>query len=125
MVTRIAYKNLGTLPDIINKAVAMKYFFYAATPPSSPLKQDKFPYLNDKDLTKEQRSRLVSRLEYESKSISRRFAILVARTGRSLKQFNITVKELRTLFGNDDKVLKALGKTKDLDKAMLKISKLC
>ena len=75
-------------------------------------------------MSKEERNDLVADLEYQSKCISRKFQVLVARTGRALKQANATVSELRTLFGKDDKILKALKKTKDLDKAMLKLSKL-
>ena len=75
-------------------------------------------------MSKEDRDDLVAELEYRSKRIGRKFQVLVARTGRALKNANTTVDELRTLFGREDKILKALRKAKNMDKAILKLSKL-
>ena len=75
-------------------------------------------------MNKEERDDLVAELEYRSKQIGRKFQVLVARTGRGLKQANTTVNELRTLFGREDRILKALRKTETMDKAIFKLSKL-
>ena len=85
---------------------------------------EKFPYLKNSEMSKEQRSDLVSRLEYESKKISREFQILVAKTALSLKQNSITVSQLRILFSQESKIQKVLRMVKDLDKALLKLSQL-
>ena len=74
-------------------------------------------------MSKEDRSDLVAELEYRSVQISRNFQVLVARTGRALKRANCTVRELRTLFGKEDRIIKALRKTEDMDTAMYKLSK--
>ena len=64
----------------------------------------------------------MAELEYRSKQIGRDFQLLVVRTSRALKQANCTLSELRTLFGREDRVLKALRKTEDLDDAIFKLS---
>ena len=100
-------------------------FLCAERPPCSvpPEEIDKFPYLKDPGLSKEERSDLVAELEYRSKQIGRKFQVLVARTGRALKQANTTVRELRTLFGREDRILKSLLKTEDMDEAIFRLSK--
>ena len=105
---------------------AKRSVFYLGTSPESPEadNSDRFPYLKDSSLSDEERSDLTAELEYRSKQISRKFQVLVARTGRALKQANCTVNELRTLFAKEDRILKALRKTQDMDKAMFKLSKM-
>ena len=99
---------------------------FTESPPLSgpPEEIDKFPYLKDPSLSKEERSDLIAELEYRSKKIGSEFQLFVVRTGRALKQANCTVRELRTLFGREDRILKALRKTEDMDEAISKLSEL-
>ena len=70
-----------------------------SVPPEEEI--DKFPYLKDPGLSKEDIDDLVAELEYRSKQIGRKFQVLVARTSRALMQANCTVRQLRTAFGRE------------------------
>ena len=74
-------------------------------------------------MSKEERDDLVAELEYRGKQIGRKFQVLVARTSRALMQANCTVRQLRTAFGREDRILKALRKTEGMDEAVYKLSK--
>lgn len=58
----------------------------------------KFPYLVMRDLSKEQRERLIADLEVQSENIRFKFASLVARVEMSIGQSKIIINNLQTFF---------------------------
>ena len=59
--------------------------------------------MNDKSTAKEERKRLIARLEVESGRMKNEFAILVDRVRASLQDQNISATDLRVLITHSDK----------------------